>query len=160
RDKQIGEQIRTDGPQSHKKKAGTPTMGGSLILFALGIPTVLWCDLTNRFVWLTLGVTIGYGIVGFIDDYFKLTRGKRGLPGKIKFAWKMIIAAAAVSYIFYSDIYDPEIKARLALPLFDFHKFPISLPIILYVVLGIFVVVGASNAVNMTDGLDGLAIGP
>ena len=67
--KQIGEQIRTDGPQTHKKKAGTPTMGGSLILFALGIPTILWCDLTNRFVWLALGVTISYGVIGFIDDY-------------------------------------------------------------------------------------------
>src|SRR6476661_3586660 len=70
---QIGQQIRDDGPQTHKKKAGTPTMGGSLILLALVIPTLLWCDLTNRFVWLTLLVTIGYGVVGFVDDYRKLT---------------------------------------------------------------------------------------
>src|SRR6202165_2178848 len=84
RAKQIGEQIRSDGPQTHKKKAGTPTMGGSLILFALVIPTLLWCDLTNRFVWLTLLVTIGYGVVGFIDDYRKLTRSKKGISGRSK----------------------------------------------------------------------------
>src|SRR5437868_3259012 len=96
RSKQIGEQIRSDGPQSHKKKAGTPTMGGSLILFALAIPTLLWCDLTNRFVWLTLLVTIGYGVIGFLDDYLKLTRSKRGLPGRTKILGQLVIAAAAV----------------------------------------------------------------
>jgi phospho-N-acetylmuramoyl-pentapeptide-transferase len=158
--KQIGEQIRTDGPQTHKKKAGTPTMGGSLILFALGIPTLLWCDLTNRFVWLTLGVTIGYGVVGFFDDYLKLTRSKRGLPGKVKLAWQLGIAAAAVGYIFYSDMYDTDMRLRVALPLVDFYKHPLALPALGYVLLGVFVVVGASNAVNLTDGLDGLAIGP
>src|SRR5580658_383401 len=77
RSRQIGEQIRGDGPQTHKKKAGTPTMGGSLILFALVIPTLLWCDLTNRFVWIALGVTTGYGVIGFLDDYLKLTVSKK-----------------------------------------------------------------------------------
>jgi phospho-N-acetylmuramoyl-pentapeptide-transferase len=158
--KQIGEQIRTDGPQTHKKKAGTPTMGGSLILFALVIPTLLWCDLTNRFVWLTLLVTIGYGVIGFTDDYLKLTRSKRGLPGKIKLASQFIIAAAALTYVFYSDMYDPEIKYRMAFPLVDFYKHPIALLPGLYFILGLLVVAGFSNAVNLTDGLDGLAIGP
>ncbi len=158
--KQIGEQIRTDGPQTHKKKAGTPTMGGSLILFALGIPTILWCDWTNRFVWLALGVTLGYGVIGFTDDYLKLTRSKKGLPGRVKLLWQVIIAGAAVGYVFYSDMFDPEMRLRVALPLVDFYKYPLLLPTLLSVVLGTFVVVGASNAVNLTDGLDGLAIGP
>ncbi|HWE31629.1 MAG TPA: phospho-N-acetylmuramoyl-pentapeptide-transferase [Polyangia bacterium] len=160
RSKQIGEQIRTDGPQTHKKKAGTPTMGGSLILFALVIPTLLWCDLTDRFIWLTLLVTIGYGIVGFIDDYRKLTRSKKGISGRSKIAAQLIIAAVAVLYLFYSDCYDPELKLRLALPLVDFYKHPTSLWLPVYIAFAITVIVGASNGVNMTDGLDGLAIGP
>jgi phospho-N-acetylmuramoyl-pentapeptide-transferase len=160
KEKQIGEQIRTDGPQTHKKKAGTPTMGGSLILFALGIPTILWCDLTNRFVWLTLGVTIAYGVIGFIDDYLKLTRSKKGLAGRVKIMWQIIVAVGVVAYVFYSDLYDLDMKLRVALPLVDFHKHPLAIPAFWYVVLGVLVVVGASNSVNMTDGLDGLAIGP
>src|SRR5262250_262413 len=107
RSKQIGEQIRSDGPQTPKKKAGTPTMGGSLILFALVIPTLLWCDLTDRFIWLTLLVTIAYGIIGFVDDYLKLTRGKRGLSGRVKISGQLAIAAVAVGYIGYSDLFDP-----------------------------------------------------
>jgi phospho-N-acetylmuramoyl-pentapeptide-transferase len=158
--KQIGEQIRTDGPQTHKKKAGTPTMGGSLILFALGIPTLMWCDLTNRFVWMTLLVTIFYGVIGFLDDYLKLTRGKAGLPGKIKFVAQVTIASAVVAYVFYSDMFDPELKYRLAMPLVDFYKHPITLWAAVYFVLAVVVIVGFSNAVNLTDGLDGLAIGP
>jgi phospho-N-acetylmuramoyl-pentapeptide-transferase len=160
RSKQIGEQIRTDGPQTHKKKAGTPTMGGSLILFALVIPTLLWCDLTNRFVWLTLAVTIAYGAIGFLDDYLKLTRGKRGLPGKIKILGQLVIASIAVVYIFNSDLYEADVRLRLALPLIDFYKHPIALWTPAYLVFAVIVLVGASNAVNLTDGLDGLAIGP
>ncbi len=158
--RQIGEQIRTDGPQTHKKKAGTPTMGGSLILFTLAVPTLLWCDLTNRFVWLTLGVTIAYGVIGFVDDYLKLTRSKKGLSGKIKIAWQFVIAGAAVYYIFCSDLYDPAVRLHVALPLLDFYKQPLVLPLAIYIALGVLVIVGASNAVNLTDGLDGLAIGP
>jgi phospho-N-acetylmuramoyl-pentapeptide-transferase len=158
--KQIGEQIRTDGPQTHKKKAGTPTMGGSLILFALGIPTLLWCDLTNRFVWVALFVTVGYGVIGFLDDYLKLTRSKRGLPGKLKLAGQFAIAAAAVTFTFYSDMYDADLKYRLAMPLVDFYKHPWTLWAPLYFILGMVVIAGFSNAVNLTDGLDGLAIGP
>ena len=160
KEKQIGEQIRSDGPTTHKKKAGTPTMGGSLILFALVIPTVLWCDLSNRFVWLALLVTIGYGIIGFSDDYLKLTRSKKGLPGRIKLLGQLIIASAAVIYVFNSDLFEPDMRLRLAMPFLDFYKHPISLPSVLYIVFAILVVVGSSNAVNLTDGLDGLAIGP
>jgi phospho-N-acetylmuramoyl-pentapeptide-transferase len=160
RSKQIGEQIRTDGPQTHKKKAGTPTMGGSLILFALVIPTLLWCDLTNRFVWLTLLVTIGYGVVGFVDDYRKLTRSKKGISGRSKMAAQILIAAVAIGYLFYSDLYDIDLKLRVALPLVDFYKHPLALWLPAYLALAVIVVVGASNGVNMTDGLDGLAIGP
>src|SRR6185437_14470047 len=114
--RQIGETIRTDGPQTHKKKAGTPTMGGSLILFALGIPSLMWCDLENRFVWVTLLVTIGYGVIGFLDDYLKLTRSKKGLPGKLKLLGQFAIAAAVVGYVFHSNMYDADMKYRLAIP--------------------------------------------
>jgi phospho-N-acetylmuramoyl-pentapeptide-transferase len=160
RKKQIGEQIRTDGPQTHKKKAGTPTMGGSLILFALAIPTLLWCDLTNPFVWVALLITIGYGVIGFVDDYLKLTRSKKGLPGKTKLMAQLVLATLAVGYVFWSPMYDDDMKFRLALPLLDFYKHPISLWPIVYVVLGVLCIAGFSNAVNLTDGLDGLAIGP
>jgi phospho-N-acetylmuramoyl-pentapeptide-transferase len=158
--KQIGEQIRSDGPQTHKKKAGTPTMGGSLILFALVIPTLLWCDLTNHFVWLTLAVTITYGVIGFFDDYLKLTRGKRGLPGRTKFLGELVIACIVVAYLHHSNLYDAELRFRLAVPLVDFYKHPVVLWAPLYFAMAVMVVVGASNAVNLTDGLDGLAIGP
>ncbi len=160
RSKQIGEQIRSDGPQTHKKKAGTPTMGGSLILFALAIPTLLWCDLTNQFVWLALAVTIGYGVIGFADDYLKLTRSKAGLPGRLKLLGQFAIAIAAVAYIYGSDLYDPELRYRLSLPLVAFDRHPIALWPWLYGAFAVIVIVGSSNAVNITDGLDGLAIGP
>src|SRR6478735_1249368 len=160
RKKQIGEQIRTDGPQTHKKKAGTPTMGGSLILFALGIPTLLWCDLSNPFVWVALLITVGYGVIGFVDDYLKLTRSKKGLPGKIKLLAQFALATVAVTYVFYSQMYDEDIRWRLALPLLDFYKHPIQLWPVVYIALGVICIAGFSNAVNLTDGLDGLAIGP
>ncbi len=160
RSKQIGEQIRSDGPQTHKKKAGTPTMGGSLILFTLAIPTLLWCDLTNQFVWLALAVTIGYGVIGFADDYLKLTRSKAGLPGRLKLLGQFAIAIAAVVYIYNSTVFDEALRYRLSLPLVAFDRHPITLWPWLYGVLAVFVIVGSSNAVNITDGLDGLAIGP
>ena len=160
RSKQIGEQIRSDGPQSHKKKAGTPTMGGSLILFALAIPTLLWCDLTNQFVWLTLAVTLGYGVIGFADDYLKLTRSKAGLPGRLKLLGQFAIAIAAVVYIYNSDVFDASLRYRLAFPMVAFDRHSISLWPLLYGAFAVFVIVGSSNAVNITDGLDGLAIGP
>ena len=158
---QIGQQIREEGPQSHKKKAGTPTMGGSLILLALVIPTILWCDLENRFIWVTLAVTVGYGAVGFVDDYLKVSKkNTKGLPGKLKLAWEFAIAGAALAYVFYSEAFDPGVRARLALPFADFYKTSLELPLWVYVGFAAVVVVGCANAVNLTDGLDGLAIGP
>jgi phospho-N-acetylmuramoyl-pentapeptide-transferase len=162
RELSFGQQIRDDGPQTHKKKAGTPTMGGSLILLALVLPTLLWCDLTNPFVWLTLVVTVGFGAVGFVDDYLKVSKkNTKGLSGKLKLLFTFGIAGGAVGYLFYAGVYDPTIATRLAVPFTDFYKVTwLALPAAVYVVFASFVVVGTSNAVNLTDGLDGLAIGP
>jgi len=159
--RQIGQQIRDDGPQTHHKKAGTPTMGGSLILFSLVASTLLWCDLRNEFVWLALGVTVGFGTVGFVDDYMKITRkNTRGVPGKVRLAWEFAIAGAAVSYLFLTDIMDPTVKLYLQLPFTTFGHSQIYLPTWFYIPFATLVVVGTANAVNLTDGLDGLAIGP
>jgi len=157
---QIGESIRSDGPEAHKKKAGTPTMGGLLILFCVTVATLCWCDLTNRFVWVALIVTVSFGAVGFLDDYRKLRVSKKGLPGKVKIGLQAIITMAVVAYIFSSNIYDPSLRFRVALPLLDFNKYPLEMFAPVYYVLAILVILGASHAVNLTDGLDGLAIGP
>jgi phospho-N-acetylmuramoyl-pentapeptide-transferase len=162
---QIGQQIRDDGPQTHKKKAGTPTMGGSLILLALVIPTILWCDLKSELVWMVLLVTVGYGVVGFMDDYLKVSKkNTKGLSGRWKLIWQFGLAATCLVYLFYfSTALDGlgDAKTRLMLPFSDFQKGPwLELPMWLYVSLAVLVVVGCSNAVNLTDGLDGLAIGP
>ncbi|MEJ7597004.1 MAG: phospho-N-acetylmuramoyl-pentapeptide-transferase [Kofleriaceae bacterium] len=164
--RQIGETIRTDGPQTHKKKAGTPTMGGSLIVFCLGISALLWCDLTNELVWLALSVTVGFGAIGFADDYTKLIkRNKAGLSGKLRLALEFGIAGAAMIYLFYSDLMPltengTEVRLSLQLPFTNFYEQGVTLPAWLYAIFGAFVVVGTANAVNLTDGLDGLAIGP
>jgi phospho-N-acetylmuramoyl-pentapeptide-transferase len=161
RAKQIGEVIRDDGPEGHKKKAGTPTMGGSLILFCLAVSTLLWCDLQNRFVWLALVVTLLFGAIGFADDYNKLVkRNKAGLSGKLRLALEFLVAGAAMAYLFYSDVMAESVRLQLQLPFTNFYTSSITLPAWLYVALGAVVVVGAANAVNLTDGLDGLAIGP
>jgi phospho-N-acetylmuramoyl-pentapeptide-transferase len=161
RARQIGETIRGDGPETHKKKAGTPTMGGSLILFCLVVSTLLWCDLSNRFVWLALTVTVGFGAVGFADDYAKVAKkNKKGIPGKLRLLLEFGIAGAAMAYLFYSDLMGPDIRTQLQLPFTNFYEGSIELPPWLYVIFGSFVVVGTGNAVNLTDGLDGLAIGP
>jgi phospho-N-acetylmuramoyl-pentapeptide-transferase len=161
RARQIGETIRGDGPETHKKKAGTPTMGGSLILFCLVVSTLLWCDLSNRFVWLALTVTVGFGAVGFADDYAKVAKkNKKGIPGKLRLLLEFAIAGAAMAYLFYSDLMSPDIRTQLQLPFTNFYEGSIELPPWLYVIFGSFVVVGTGNAVNLTDGLDGLAIGP
>jgi phospho-N-acetylmuramoyl-pentapeptide-transferase len=159
--RQIGETIRTDGPETHRKKAGTPTMGGSLILFCLAVSTLLWCDLRNQFVWLTLMVTVAFGAIGFADDYIKVAKkNKKGLSGKIRLALEFAIAGGAMAYLFYSNTMSPEIRLQFQLPFTDFRHIALELPAWLYVIVGSFVVVGAANAVNFTDGLDGLAIGP
>ncbi len=163
--KQIGQVVRTDGPATHHVKAGTPTMGGALILLSLLLPTVLWADLRNPFVLSTTAVTAGYGVIGYLDDYLKIKRkSSGGLPGRYKLIGQTLIAGAAISYTFLSPKGMPPdwalIRTRLALPFVAFSKFSPDLPLWFYVPFAVFVVVATSNAVNLTDGLDGLAIGP
>ena len=159
--RQFGQQIRDDGPASHKKKAGTPTMGGSLILMAMVAATLLWCDLRNQFVWLTLVVTVGFGVVGFMDDWLKITKkNSKGLPGKLRLGWEFAIAGSVMAYLFYSNVLAPDIRLALQVPFTNFHGGHVELPAWFYVAFATIVVVGTANAVNLTDGLDGLAIGP
>ncbi|HEX7839080.1 MAG TPA: phospho-N-acetylmuramoyl-pentapeptide-transferase [Kofleriaceae bacterium] len=159
--RQIGETIRTDGPTSHKKKAGTPTMGGSLILFCLALSTLLWCDLRNQFVWLSLTVTVAFGVIGFADDYVKLVKkDKRGVSGRLRLVLELAIAGAAMAYLYYSHMMTDDVRLHLQLPFTNFYEQNLILPPWLYATFGALVVVGTANAVNLTDGLDGLAIGP
>ena len=161
RSKQYGQQIREDGPATHKKKAGTPTMGGSLILFSLVMATLFWCDLRNQLVWLTLVVTVGYGLIGFADDYMKITKkNTKGVSGKLRLGWEFAIAGAVMIYLFHSDVFEPNVRLALQVPFTDFYGGHIELPAWLYATFATIVVVGTANAVNLTDGLDGLAIGP
>lgn len=164
RGKQIKQVIRKDGPESHFSKAGTPTMGGALILLSCLVPTVLWADVKNRFVLATTAVTAGYGLVGYLDDRMKITgRSSKGLPGRYKILGQILIGGIVIFYLFYSNEQSAEwlsIRYRLSLPFVAFDKYPISLPVWLYGALALFVLVATSNAVNLTDGLDGLAIGP
>ena len=152
-----GQPIREDGPVSHiVGKQGTPTMGGFLILLALSVSTVLWADLENPYVWAVVFVTAGFGLVGFADDYLKVTkRNSRGVPGKLKLLLELAIALLAG--LFVVEVAPPPLATMLAVPFFknlliDFGWF--------FVPVVALVMVGASNAVNLTDGLDGLAIGP
>jgi phospho-N-acetylmuramoyl-pentapeptide-transferase len=159
--RQIGETIRSDGPETHKKKAGTPTMGGSLILFCLAVSTLLWCDLRNEYVWLATTVTVAFGAIGFADDYAKVSkRNKKGISGKLRLFLEFSIAGAAMIFLFYSDMMEPDIRLHLQLPFTNFYERGITMPAWMYAMFGAFVVVGTANAVNLTDGLDGLAIGP
>jgi phospho-N-acetylmuramoyl-pentapeptide-transferase len=159
--RQIGETIRSDGPETHKKKAGTPTMGGSLILFCLAISTLIWCDLRNQFVWLALSVTVAFGAIGFADDYVKITKkNKAGLPGRLRLILEFAVAGSAMAYLFYSTLMPPDVRLHVQFPFTNFYEQGIELPAWLYVIFGSLVVVGTANAVNLTDGLDGLAIGP
>ena len=159
--RQIGETIRTDGPETHFKKAGTPTMGGSLILFCLAVSTLLWCDLRNHYVWLALSVTVGFGAIGFADDYAKVAKkNKKGISGKLRLLLEFAIAGAAMAYLFYSDLMPETVRLHLQVPFTNFYEQGLEMPAWMYVTFGAFVVVGTANAVNLTDGLDGLAIGP
>ena len=161
RERQLGELIRDDGPAAHASKRGTPTMGGALIIMALTAATVLWCDLRSTLVWLALFVTVGYGAIGFLDDYLKLARkNKKGLPGKLKLAGQFLIGLVAMVWLYHGQALPDESRLRLALPLVNFHHFSLALPEIAYVAFAVFVLMSESNAVNLTDGLDGLAIGP
>jgi len=159
--RQIGETIRTDGPESHKKKAGTPTMGGSLILFCMAVSTLIWCDLRNQFVWLALSVTVAFGAIGFADDYIKLVKkNKDGLSATIRLVLEFVVAGVTMSYLFYSTVMPPDVRLHVQFPFTNFYEQGIELTPWLYVIFGSLVVVGTANAVNFTDGLDGLAIGP
>ncbi len=165
RRKQIGQVVRDDGPVSHHAKAGTPTMGGALIIVSVLVPTILWCDPHNVFVWATTTVTAGYGVIGYLDDYLKIKwRNSKGLPGRYKLVGQFLIGGAALSYVFLSKSAVPadwwEIRTHLSVPFLAFAKHPIVIPIWAYLPFVVFVVVAMSNAVNLTDGLDGLAIGP
>ncbi len=153
-----GQPIRADGPQSHlTTKVGTPTMGGLLILLASIGSTLIWGDLGNIFLWIALLVTLGFGLIGFADDYMKLRdRSSDGVPGRIKLVLEAIIAIVAI--IFISANLPGELATSYAVPFLKDLLLPFGLP--LYVVAGVVVIVGSSNAVNLTDGLDGLAIVP
>lgn len=154
--RQIGQSIRDDGPESHLSKAGTPTMGGALILVAIGIATLLWADLGNRYVWITLFVCLAFGAIGWVDDYRKVVeKNSRGLPARWKYFWQSV-AAILAALALYSTASLPQ-ETALIIPIFKDVVFDLGPAFIL---LTYFVLVGSSNAVNLTDGLDGLAIMP
>jgi len=149
----VGQPIRESGPD-HQAKEGTPTMGGLLILLSLAVSVLLWSDLTNRMVWIVLGLTIGYGVLGFMDDYKKVTEGSSaGISARTKILWQVLMAVI-VGFAIYSD---PAFDHELAVPFFKTFTPNIGA---VYVPLAAFIIVAASNGVNLTDGLDGLAIGP
>lgn len=175
----VGQAVRTDGPQTHLIKSGTPTMGGVLILIGIGISTLLWADLSNRFVWIVLIVTLGFGAVGWVDDYRKVVyRDPQGMRSREKYFWQSLIGLVAAFYLAFSvsevsnmkvfDLFvawvrsgfslDLPPKADLIVPFFKTVTYPLG--VWGFIALTYFVIVGTSNAVNLTDGLDGLAIMP
>lgn len=152
----IGQSVRDDGPESHFSKAGTPTMGGALILVAIVVSTLLWSDLGSRFVWIVLLVVIGFGAIGWVDDYRKVVhRNSKGLSSRSKFLWQSIIGFS-VAYLLYYTAQFP-IETQLIIPFFKNVLIDLGWG---YIILTYLVIVGSSNAVNLTDGLDGLAILP
>ncbi|TMH49747.1 MAG: phospho-N-acetylmuramoyl-pentapeptide-transferase [Betaproteobacteria bacterium] len=175
----IGQAVRDDGPQSHLTKAGTPTMGGALVLLSILITTLLWGDLSNRFVWVVLVVTFGFGAIGWVDDYRKVVKNNpKGLSPKAKFFWQSLIGLVAAVYLAFAvsapstakvlDLFmawvgagfsmDLPPKADLIVPFFKNVAYPLG--VFGFIALSYLVIVGTSNAVNLTDGLDGLAIMP
>ncbi|HEY1181391.1 MAG TPA: phospho-N-acetylmuramoyl-pentapeptide-transferase [Rhodocyclaceae bacterium] len=178
-EKKIGQPVRSDGPQTHLSKSGTPTMGGGLILISLGISTLLWADLSNRFIWIVLIVTLGFGAVGWVDDWRKVVyKNPDGLSARAKFFWQSLIGLVAAIYICFSISAPNNEKvvhlfiqwllsgftlplptnADLIVPFFKHVGYPLG--VFGFIVLTYCVIVGTSNAVNLTDGLDGLAIMP
>jgi phospho-N-acetylmuramoyl-pentapeptide-transferase len=156
KEKQIGQAIRDDGPQSHLSKAGTPTMGGALILLSIAVSTLLWSDLSSRYVWVTLIVTLIFGAVGWVDDWRKVVeKNPRGLPARWKYFWQSI-AGIGAAVVLYMTAQSP-VETQLILPFFKDIAIDMG---IFFIVFTYFVIVGSSNAVNLTDGLDGLAIMP
>jgi phospho-N-acetylmuramoyl-pentapeptide-transferase len=175
----IGQAVRDDGPKTHLTKAGTPTMGGALVLLAIGITMLLWGDLENRYMWIVLVVTLGFGAVGWVDDYRKVVhRNPKGLPARAKYFWQSVIGLFAAVYLAFAinapasvkvlDLFlawlnsglalDLPNKTDLIVPFFKNVAYPLG--VFGFVALTYFVIVGTSNAVNLTDGLDGLAIMP
>jgi phospho-N-acetylmuramoyl-pentapeptide-transferase len=153
---QIGQTIRDDGPASHFSKAGTPTMGGALILVILVVTTLLWGDLTNRYVWLVILVTLSFGAIGWVDDYLKISRkNTEGLIARWKYFWQSVFALMAAVYL-YTAAQSP-VETTLFVPFFKSIALPLGIG---FVLLSYLMIVGMSNAVNLTDGLDGLAIMP
>ena len=156
--RRIGQPIREVGPESHLPKAGTPTMGGALILIAIASSTLLWADLQNRFVWIVLCATLAFGVIGFVDDYRKLTAGNsNGLSARVKYTAQSIVALAVAAALYYSAE-APQVEHALLIPYIPDLAVPLNA--LAYIVFVYFVVVGASTGVNLTDGLDGLAIMP
>ncbi|MDO9012349.1 MAG: phospho-N-acetylmuramoyl-pentapeptide-transferase [Gallionella sp.] len=156
-DYKIGQSVRTDGPQTHLIKAGTPTMGGALILTSIAITTLLWGDLHNHYVWVVLFTTMGFGVVGWVDDYRKVVhRNPKGLSAKAKMFWQSIIALIVAVYLWETSTLPAQ--TELIVPFMKFFVFPLGA--FAFIVLTYLVIVGTSNAVNLTDGLDGLAIMP
>jgi phospho-N-acetylmuramoyl-pentapeptide-transferase len=154
---QIGQQVRNDGPQSHLKKAGTPTMGGALIIITIVLTTLLWADLRNRHVWIILGVTLSFGLIGFYDDYLKLVVGNsKGLAARWKYSWQSLAGLCAALVLWYTAKAPAE--TTLYLPMLKHFALPLGAAG--FVILTYLMIVGMSNAVNLTDGLDGLAIMP
>jgi phospho-N-acetylmuramoyl-pentapeptide-transferase len=153
----IGQAVRDDGPKTHLSKAGTPTMGGALILVSIAITTLLWADLRNKYVWIVLLTTIGFGAIGWVDDYRKVVqRSSKGLSARTKYLWQSLIAVSAAAYLSASA--QLPAQTELIVPFFKLVAIPLGT--FGFVVLAYFVIVGTSNAVNLTDGLDGLAIMP
>jgi phospho-N-acetylmuramoyl-pentapeptide-transferase len=151
---QISQFIREDGPQSHHSKAGTPTMGGLMILFAMLTSTLLWADLTNYYVWIMIFVALGFGFIGFFDDYLKVIKKQnRGLTGRAKLLWQAGVALIVALWFFFY----PGFKTTLTIPFFKELQPDLSWG---FIPLAVFIIIGTANAVNLTDGLDGLAIGP
>ena len=151
-----GQVVRSDGPQTHLSKAGTPTMGGALILASIAVATLLWGDLHNRYVWVVLVVTLAFGAIGFYDDYKKLAlKDSRGLASRWKYFWQSVFGLAAALFLYVTA--DVPAETALYVPFFKHVAIPLGFG---FVVIGYFIIVGFSNAVNLTDGLDGLAIMP
>jgi phospho-N-acetylmuramoyl-pentapeptide-transferase len=150
----FGQYIQEDGVQAHKSKAGTPTMGGVLIIFGVCVSVLLWCDWTNHYIWLTLLVFLGFGLVGFLDDYRKILRkNNKGFSAAAKFGGQILVAVIAMVILINEPVY----STKLSLPFIKFVRPDLGW---FYLPFAVLVMVGASNGVNLTDGLDGLAIGP
>lgn len=153
---QIGQTVRDDGPETHLKKAGTPTMGGALILVSITISTLLWADLGNRFVWIVLLTTLSFGVIGWVDDYKKLVnKDPKGIGAKNKYFWQTVFGIGAAAVLYYTA--QSPAETQLIVPFFKNIALDMG---IFFIIFSYLVIVGSSNAVNLTDGLDGLAILP